>query len=341
MDIQNQSQENKSLRELFDLAEDFRKKIEEGSTELLTECISLYEKCHYLTRKLYLFSINEEIDDINTSEIKFLLIDYYIAELLDKNATSNRSSTIISSKNLFISFLTLCENYGLLTDSDKKLFNRLNSTEINIESHMDKNSYASQRKEKIQRYKKEKELNKNISNFLENPSRDENNLRKHSLELIQLAIFKSLQSLEQLNLELKMIEISKTKKQDTNNNYHEIQTKSEIHSVLETKNYSQKNNALLDSDGKPLRPFTIIGKREYFKKSVFGPDHSLPTMSIDEYLEEEARRGNILFNKEVPQNKKEIDLDSIEDADRITYKAREWDEFKEANPKGWGNRTNR
>ncbi|KAG4305616.1 hypothetical protein PORY_001172 [Pneumocystis oryctolagi] len=288
MNIQNQL-ENKSLRELFDLAEDLRKKIENGSSELLTDCISLYEKCHYLSRKLGLFSNNEEIDDINTSEIKFLLIDYYIAELLDKNATSDRSSAIKTSKNLFISFLTLCDNYALLTSSDKTLFNRFNSTEISDRN--DKESDISRREEKIQRYKREKELNKNISDFLKNPSKDENNLRKHFLEQIQLAIFKSLQSIGQLNLELKMIEISEAKEQSTNNS-HKIQTEKEIYLTLETKNHFSKNTALLDKNGKPLRPFTIIGKREQLKKSE-------------------------------------------------TYKAREWDEFKEENPRGWGNRTNR
>ncbi|KAG5513871.1 hypothetical protein PMAC_000493 [Pneumocystis sp. 'macacae'] len=341
MDIENQPEENKSLRELFDSAENFRKKIEEGSSELLTDCISLYEKCHYLTRKLSLFSKNEEIDDINTSEIKFLLIDYYIAELLDRNVTSNRSSTIIKSKNLFISFLTLCDNYALLTNSDKALFDHLNSIGKNNENCTIKESNISRREGKIQRYKKEKELNKNISVFLKNPSKDDNNLRKHFLELIQLAIFKSLQSIEQLDLELKMIEISKTKEQSTNNNHCEIQSKKEIHSTLKIKNNLSKNGALLDKNGKPLRPFTIVGRREQLTKSVFGPDHSLPTMSIDEYLEEEAKRGNILSNKLIPQNKKEINQDDMDEMDKETYRSREWDEFKEANPRGWGNRTNR
>ncbi|CCJ29487.1 unnamed protein product [Pneumocystis jirovecii] len=252
MNIQNQPEENRSLRDLFDSAEGFRKRIEEGSSELLTDCISLYEKCHYLTRKLCLFSKNEGIDDINTSEIKFLLIDYYIAELLDKNVTSNRSSAIMKSKNLFISFLILCDNYALLTNSDKTLFDHLNSTEMNNENYIIRESDISRREGKIQRYKREKELNENISNFLKNPSKDDNNLRKHFLELIQLAIFKSLQSIEQLDLELKMIEISKTNKQNTNNNYHEIQTEKEMHSTLKVENNPLKNGALLDKNGKVL-----------------------------------------------------------------------------------------
>ena len=49
----------------------------------------------------------------------------------------------------------------------------------------------------------------------------------------------------------------------------------------------------------PLRPFTILpssagGDRARFREQVFQADHRLPTMSIDEYLEIEQQRGNIL-----------------------------------------------
>lgn len=56
------------------------------------------------------------------------------------------------------------------------------------------------------------------------------------------------------------------------------------------------------SDGsvnfQPLRPFTILpagaGERARLQSEVFRPDHRLPSMSIDQYLEEEQRRGNII-----------------------------------------------
>lgn len=49
----------------------------------------------------------------------------------------------------------------------------------------------------------------------------------------------------------------------------------------------------------PLQPFTILpsgagGDRARLQDQVFQPDHRLPTMSIDEYLEIERQRGNIL-----------------------------------------------
>lgn len=85
-----------------------------------------------------------------------------------------------------------------------------------------------------------------------------------------------------------------------------------------TRSVGDEGGALMDDKGKPLRPFTItngssgggtsgsgagaytgpamveISKREQLRKEVFKNGARLPTMTIDEYLEEEQRRGNIL-----------------------------------------------
>lgn len=59
--------------------------------------------------------------------------------------------------------------------------------------------------------------------------------------------------------------------------------------------FTAKNGGpLLSADGKPIRPFTILDNREEIRNGVFRPGHNLPTMTIDEYLEEERRRGNII-----------------------------------------------
>lgn len=96
---------------------------------------------------------------------------------------------------------------------------------------------------------------------------------------------------------------------------------------------------LLSSKGKPLQPFTLVGSRADLAKGVFRPGHNLPTMSIDEYLEEERRQGNILEGGTDPA-KPEVDEDDMEAVDRETYKAREWDDFKDENPRGAGNTMN-
>lgn len=99
---------------------------------------------------------------------------------------------------------------------------------------------------------------------------------------------------------------------------------------------------LLSKTGKPLQPFTLVGSRQEMARNVFRPGHNLPTMSVEEYLEEERRRGGIIEGGGPSSyNRPEPDEDDMDKADEATYKARAWDEFVEANPKGSGNTLNR
>ena len=103
-----------------------------------------------------------------------------------------------------------------------------------------------------------------------------------------------------------------------------------------------KAGPILNRDGKPLRPFTLLDGRQRLRDGVFRPDHSLPTMTIDEYLAEEKRRGGMIDGGgEQSGRPPEPDEDNLDKADAETMKARVWDEFTEANPKGSGNTLNR
>ena len=106
---------------------------------------------------------------------------------------------------------------------------------------------------------------------------------------------------------------------------------------------ARRGGPLLSTSGRPLQPFTLINKRSQLRDGVFRPSHNLPTMSIDEYLEEERRRGGIIDGggDAAPVPAPEIDEDNMALADAETMKAREWDEFTEENPKGSGNTLNR
>jgi len=104
----------------------------------------------------------------------------------------------------------------------------------------------------------------------------------------------------------------------------------------------RRGGPLLSKEGKPLQPFTITDKRSQLRQGVFRPGHTLPTMTIEEYLEEEKRRGGIIDGGGENQNRAaEPDEDNMELADQETMKARAWDEYTEANPKGSGNTLNR
>lgn len=103
-----------------------------------------------------------------------------------------------------------------------------------------------------------------------------------------------------------------------------------------------KAGPILSKDGKPLQPFVLLDQRQRIQQGVFRPGHSLPTVTIDEYLAEEKRRGGMVEGGgEQSGLRPEVDEDDVRKADEETMRAREWDEFTEANPKGSGNTLNR
>lgn len=64
-------------------------------------------------------------------------------------------------------------------------------------------------------------------------------------------------------------------------------------------------------------------------------------MSVEEFLEKEWEEGRVLQGGENDTAEHKEDEDNERWQDEQTYKAREWDEFTEANPRGSGNTINR
>jgi len=115
---------------------------------------------------------------------------------------------------------------------------------------------------------------------------------------------------------------------------------------------------LLDPNGKPLQPFTILpagaSNRARLQSQIFGPGHRLPTMSIDEYLQIERERGNILTgggpqSELEPTSSEQLAIDAEQDgakfgddkAEEKRLKDENWARYTDMNPKGVGNTMNR
>lgn len=92
---------------------------------------------------------------------------------------------------------------------------------------------------------------------------------------------------------------------------------------------------------KVIQPFTIVRDRQQLARNVFRPGHSLPTMTIDEYLELERQRGGIVDDSSA-RNASTTALDE-DDEDSLEAKRQrdiQFDRFKDENPRGWGNTYN-
>ncbi|KAL0483912.1 immunoglobulin-binding protein [Acrasis kona] len=81
-------------------------------------------------------------------------------------------------------------------------------------------------------------------------------------------------------------------------------------------------------------------ERERIRQNVFG-EFNPPTAGLEEFVEQEMHDVHVREAKEKAAKEREAarDMESESEIDLETYKAREWDDWKDANPKGKGRLT--
>lgn len=348
--------EERSLREVHEEAEHERNLIEKSSDsnsstfqENLLSAIALYEQCLEIASRISLFSPNESLEDISTADLQYLLLNYRIAELVLRINSGERKANLGRSQRNYESYLKRLDNYDMLSKEDGAFLEQYQDAPTTFSTTSTADA-ATRRDIKIKRFKEEKALKQKLEYMQRNPSvlqNDDSAARELHVTNIAFCTHQTFQALESIAQELHILSLAPPspppealqRSPDTRENNHTSDSYSER---LDNRLSAGMRGPILDSKGKPLRPFTLTGKRQDFRNGVFRPDHNLPTMSIDEYLEEERRRGGIIDGGG-PQSQitPQVNEDDYEAADRETMKAREWDEYVEANPKGSGNTLNR
>ncbi|KAI7849282.1 TAP42-like protein [Circinella umbellata] len=356
--------DNLSLGELFKTGQALINELEETSLPSIDltyqtkvrDGLGRLERANDLVRQLSVFSSNEILDDINTQDLRFLLIPIYLGGLTLKitDPNGNRGLILETAKNYFISFLNTCQEHQLMREEDSRVYKHSQEQAAEtITAAIMKLNPAQQRQQKIDQYKREKAAENQIKALrtqMDNIDNGTNNdlddmERDWVLASIQLYIIKALQHLQSIDQELVMV---KEMEAMTNDRRRMMSSKSgqrqeePIRDQRASPPTWGRDKPLLNKQGRPLQPFVITNKREELRDQVFRPGWSLPTMTIDEYLEQEEERGNIIRGGgKAPPEKEEIDDNDYEALNAETMKNREWDEFTEANPKGWGNRGNK
>jgi hypothetical protein len=351
------AQADRSLRSVFEEAEQKRTSLDNtyssNSTTFrdnVVSAVQLYEQCLQIADRISLFSPNETLEDVNTADLQYLLLNNRIADLILRiNDFCQRKPNLQRAQESYERYLKQLDSYDMLSKSDAALLEQYQEapTSFSTASSADP---AARRDTKIRRFKEEKALKQKLEYIRKNPSalqNDDSAYRELQLTEIAFCTHQTFQSLESIAQELHILSLAPPSP-PPDATHIPADTRERVRAG---DGYSERLDAplsagmrgpLLDSKGKPLRPFTLTSKRQNLRDGVFRPDHNLPTMSIDEYLEEERRRGGIIEGGG-PQSgiRPQVDEDDMEAADRETMKAREWDEFVEANPKGSGNTLNR
>ena len=357
------SDESRSLRSVYTEAEEKRTAIESSPNsnsstfqENLLAAIRLYEECVNIANRVALFSPNESLEDIATADLQFLLLNYHIAELILRiNGQQHRKANLQRAQQTYERYLKQLDQYDMLGKDDAALLEQYQDSP-NTFSTASTVDAAARRDAKIKRFRAEKALKQKLEYMRRNPSvlqNDEAAARDLHLTELAFCTHQTFQALDSVGQELHILSLAPPSPpsdstthlppdaRERNGGRSADPSTARLDAPLSHLSAGMRG-PLLDTKGKPLRPFTLTSKRQEFANGVFRPDHSLPTMSIDEYLEEERKRGGMIDGGG-PQSevRAQVDEDDVEAADRETMKAREWDEYVEANPKGSGNTLNR
>ncbi|AET39598.1 Tap42p Ecym_4565 [Eremothecium cymbalariae DBVPG len=335
-----------------------------GVTKLIEEVLRVKQVVY---DRLSLFSDNEEIEDVSTSSIPFLSIDYYLGRLvLMKQYVGVESSEdpvmkyrwkiefLNKAVQIWMQFLVTLQGYGVSDEFLSKVLDRVESSQGPLleelfpqpSSSEDLTGAQMKRQAKIDIYQQNKLLEQKIGQLkvemrgheVEHNDRsvDEEVLRKLYLAQLKQLSFKCFNELEGILMEIELLKnFSKAAPiQEPSKDKEEKLLPFEYTDKLETL-----NKPLLSKNGRVLRNFTLLDKKDRLKESVFGYGQYGPTMSVEEFLEQEFESGRVLQDNKEPEEV--VDEDNHEWQDKETYKAREWDAFKEANLRGSGNTMNR
>jgi immunoglobulin-binding protein 1 len=362
------AEEPRSLKSVFNEAEQKRLALEstyEASSPSyrhdLETVIKDYEQCIQTIYAVSIFSANEPLDDIATSDLPYLLVNYHLAELVQKISSTSphdRQASLETAREAYERFLGQLDSYGAVQPPYDKLYSRYTDEPLAFSTIAGADANA-RRNTKIANFKAEKELKGRLEYLRRNPryleDGDEEAVRELHLANLTYCMHMAFQGLEGINRELDILAQATVPLLPQQSSVEEDERRRV--SEQQSDGYSERldqplkrlqslfnssSGPLLSQNGKPLQPFTLVGSRQELRNGVFRPGHNLPTMSIDDYLDEERRRGGIIDGGgEASYARPEADEDNMERADEETMKAREWDEFKEANPRGAGNTLNR
>ncbi|KZV96155.1 hypothetical protein EXIGLDRAFT_671305 [Exidia glandulosa HHB12029] len=345
---------------------------DDETQEIIASALSDLRTVSTRVDSLALFSPNETVDDLTARDMVYLFAPFALSELKGRLRTPDPADRVINLKEaqiLLRRFTSMLDQYDVVPTEDKALWSTASTDP------------ARRRETKINQYKNEKAVRAMIDSLRASrgqptvdggtefddilallpeegtpPSDDDDDgSRKVILLCLRLMWSKAQAQLGSMEQELEVLRSIPPPppgppapgEQD------------DATWRLDSRVVPGTRGPLLDSKGKPLRPFTILpagaaSDRQRLQAEVFRPDHRLPTMTIDEYLEEERQRGNIIegggqASLDQPTTSEQLAMDAEDDgtffgeqkAEEKRQKDEKWAQYTDTHRKGEGNTMNR
>ncbi|KAK4487326.1 hypothetical protein RD792_006062 [Penstemon davidsonii] len=391
--------EEMSLPVVFEQARKIHQAASDSSVDqdAVSKGCEFLRKCEDMIGKLGLFSANETKEDISTSNLKYILVPYYLGELTEKIAQEDRIQILKASQAKLKEFISFCEAMEFLSKEE------LESIQATA------NTFADQRAKKIARFKRQKAAESKLLEIKERRERrgrstraaalsspveageedleedDGEEEREAWLTTISLALCKAFDLLEMLKKEEEMLVAIKERLSQEGDDEFSQSILDERTKKAEAWHRSAASRARYTKPAAPITcatfaqdviegradvsqfhehkhqpmifgPTSLVSQnptseRERIAAQVFQPHYRLPTMSIEEaglkemeimnkWQENTAKfieESNSSWHNDNKKLRPGED-DEDEDDDAAQDKARAWDDWKDDNPRGAGNK---
>ncbi|XP_013928167.1 PREDICTED: immunoglobulin-binding protein 1 isoform X1 [Thamnophis sirtalis] len=293
--------------------------------------LELLERAARAVAQLELFSRNEELEEIASADLRFMLVPALLAALtLRQVAPPRRLEHLRRARGLFLDFLRLCRDYAVArfelpreaVDSDEEEHGG-EAAPSPSDGQASLLAMAATRRAKIERYKQKKEVENQLASlkpFIDSGQAEEEQIREFYLLQIKKWVTVSLEEIESIDQEIAIL-----------NRRGALQG--------QATQPSQPPRA-------PVRPFILT--RDAAQAKVFGAGYpSLATMTVDEWYDQHQKQG-VLPDQGTSQRapagpkdqQKEQENTTEEEQQAAALKSREWDDWKDVHPRGYGNRKN-
>ncbi|KAI6661138.1 hypothetical protein LOD99_13860 [Oopsacas minuta] len=300
---------------------EYQNKVHEG--------IDLLIKATKMVNILSLFSVNEDLEETPTADLKYLLLPALLGSLTCQLNSKDRKQDLERAVIYYNDFLRRARDYSITCT----MYNTTGEAVVDGRVSKELADAEATRADKIARFKAKKSLELRLKELNKNKHVDEATLREYTITTIRLWITRCVDELEATKRELEMLE------------YMEGREQEDPPVVLPSA---------------PTKPILIT--RDMIQNKVFGAGYpSLPTMTVEEWHEKRIRDGVIPPEQihvqerdmskwvgkgpskqieEVPEgdggNRSDENEEEAQRKKDILF-----DEFKDVNKKGSGNRKNR
>ncbi|EGW08236.1 immunoglobulin-binding protein 1b [Cricetulus griseus] len=296
--------------------------------------LELLEKASDMLSELDPFSQNEDWEEIASPDLKYLMLPALKGALtLNLVGNKDRFDYLLEAREHFKNFLTQSHNYHV---ADFELpWEQSSSPECNptTSEFLEPTLFAmaSQRQAKIDRYKQNKAVEQKLSTLksaVESGQADEECVREYNLLQLRRWINISLDEMDRIDQEIEILR--------------------------ERDYYSGETSASrVPFQKRPSRrPFILT--RSAAQAQIFGAGYpSMATMTVNDWYEQHQKCTDLPSGQEVEKEasppeshrasqkeEKEQEQKEEEEDEDARHRMQQWDDWKDAHPRGYGNRQN-